>query len=839
MSHAGAHVHSARTLFAVNIDKNTINKELNATKVDWSQWFHQAKAFDTIDSRSYAQVLKSTSMLNSPKLPQNGQLNKCKPRPSTLVNTGLVNKVLHHASVNPQRSLSRTSVNTPYLPVKESHTNIVSTHNRYQVLYDLHTDDSELSVNNDCTNHVKFTSFSPRDTAGPTKVRDKCNSTKASRDQKYSQKFDCDDFVTTSERHPNISRDVLPTISTKVPVNTTNQSIGASDSEPGLLNAGFEPTYANTAIPLPIWENRVHSADYNRSVAQNGNVFGALPITDQIVYEGPPTTNAPMSDILQAHSKIRQSQLPNFLGCRIPVKGQLHAHIWREYLSDYWDKQLPDLIDYGFPLDFDRTCPLLSTDKNHSSAQQFPQDIEVYLDNEVAYNAMYGPFTEKPIHMHISPLMTREKPGSDNRRTIVDLSWPHGSSVNHGVEKNRYLQAYYHLSYPSVDHIVDYLKRLGPGALIYKVDISRAFRHLRIDPGDLDLLGLHHKSYYLDGSLAFGFRHGSFFFQKCSDAIRYIMKKFGYPNLLNYIDDLIYIGLPSNITASYEFLLRLLHELGLDISQNKLVAPSTSVVCLGILVDSVNRTISIPEGKLAEIVKLCNTWVDKTSCTKSQLQSLLGSLLYITKCVRPARFFLNRMLQVLRDNHSNGHIRLTEDFAKDLNWFNTFLCSYNGVTFYDNKPVQAVIELDASFTGLGAVFQNMIYALPLPQDHLNYNIAQLEMLNIMVALKVWGYTWQNMRIEIKCDNLAVVQVLQEGKARDPLLATIARNIWMLTSVFNIHLSVSHIAGKNNATADLLSRWWVTENRDQKLSTLLHSWKWIPTHIDLLKLNHSI
>ena len=143
-----------------------------------------------------------------------------------------------------------------------------------------------------------------------------------------------------------------------------------------------------------------------------------------------------------------------------------------------------------------------------------------------------------------------------------------------------------------MDHIIDHLKSLGRGALIYKVDISRVFRHLRIDPGGLDLLGLHHGSYYLEGSLAFGFRHGSFFFQKCSDAIRYIMKKFGYPNLLNYIDDLIYIGLPSNIQASYDFLLQLLRDLGLEISSSKLVAPSTAVVCLGILVDSVNRTIS-------------------------------------------------------------------------------------------------------------------------------------------------------------------------------------------------------------------------------------------------------
>ena len=133
----------------------------------------------------------------------------------------------------------------------------------------------------------------------------------------------------------------------------------------------------------------------------------------------------------------------------------------------------------------------------------------------------------------------------------------------------------------------------------------------------------------------------------------------------------------------------------------------------------------------------------------------------------------------------------------------------------------------------------MVYALPLPYDHLNYNITQLEMLNIMVALKVWGCAWHIMRIEIKCDNIDVVQVLQEGQARDPLLATIARNIWMLTSLFNVQLLVSHIAGKENAIADLLSRWWVTNNRDQKLTRLLPQYERVPTHIDLSKHNHSI
>ena len=85
------------------------------------------------------------------------------------------------------------------------------------------------------------------------------------------------------------------------------------------------------------------------------------------------------------------------------------------------------------------------------------------------------------------------------------------------------------------------------------MDISRAFRHIHIDLGDIDLLGLHYKDTYLDGSMPFGYRLGSGIFETCSDAIRYIMKQHGYPNLMNYIDDLIYIDLPSKIHSTFYY----------------------------------------------------------------------------------------------------------------------------------------------------------------------------------------------------------------------------------------------------------------------------------------------
>ena len=130
------------------------------------------------------------------------------------------------------------------------------------------------------------------------------------------------------------------------------------------------------------------------------------------------------------------------------------------------------------------------------------------------------------------------------------------------------------------------------------------------------------------------------------------MASHGFPDLFNYIDDLIYIGLPSKIDAAFAFLTCLLSDLGLEVSTKKLVRPSTSVICLGILIDSQHRTISIPPEKLTQIVNLCHLWAGKTYCSKRDLQSLLGHLLYIAKCVKPAQIFLNRMLQTLRDNAS-------------------------------------------------------------------------------------------------------------------------------------------------------------------------------------------
>ena len=571
---------------------------------------------------------------------------------------------------------------------------------------------------------------------------------------------------------------------------------------------------------------------------QNSLKVGFIPMGD---LEMPPVVVQSVSndDAITLHKKIKTSGEYNFKSSQIKIKSQLDPDAWDSLLQGYWDVQLPLLIRFGFPLDFNRETPLESHIENHNSAKHFPNDVRAYLEEEKSYNAILGPFNAPPLpNLHTSPFMTRDKPHSKNRRVIVDLSFPQGKSVNAGSAQDVYLNTPFVLKLPTIDHVVKRVKTLGRGCMIYKIDIKRAFRHVKLDPLDYDLLGLRQDGWFLDTCLPFGFRHGSALFQRLSDAVRHMMRQRDY-DVINYIDDILGIEVPSRADASFDALRSLLLQLGFEISQNKLVKPATCVNCLGILVNTKNFTLSIPAEKLQEILQKCMLWQGKQYATKRQLQSHLGSLLYVTKCVRSSRFFLNRLLHVLRTMHDSSRVQLSLDAQRDINWFAKFLPTFNGTTIFDHRPIAFEIELDASLQGLGARCGNQVYALSLPLGYMDMNIVHLEMLNILVALRVWNHAWAKSRIRIACDNAAVVQVLNSGRTRDLTLAAIARNIQLELATWDINLQVNHIAGKDNHIADLLSRWNLTEDPQIKLKKYLPQHQWLEAHTKYLHIDWCI
>ena len=478
-------------------------------------------------------------------------------------------------------------------------------------------------------------------------------------------------------------------------------------------NVGMDEKFVSTII-FANQGNRdlaqgVNTPIFNQWQRQINFQFGFVPLGCLLMPSSVTSWNSHDYSPIEMHKIIRKTGKPNFLQARLPVASQLHVDIWQSLLTDYWDQQLLQLLQFGFPLDFNRCCPLQQEVGNHSSADEFPSGVDAYIEEECKFGALLGPFDVNPIeNAHSSPFMTRHKPNSDRRRVIIDLSWPLGTSVNSGIDKNTYLDALFTLTFPTVDDITSELIHLGHGARLYKIDVSRAFRHVKVDPGDYDLLGLHWRHAYVNMCVPFGTRHGSQICQHPSDAVRYIMRQRGF----RIIDDYVGFGVPSVAHASFVSLFDLMKQLGLTVSDKKLVPPSTQVVCLGVLIDTEKGTVSIPPEKLHQI-NMVKEWLTKKTCNKRQLQSLLGLLLYVHKFVKPARAFLNRMIALLRSGHANQKNDLTSDFRRDLRWFGKFLPLYNGVSLYDHRLIDFTLELDACLTGLGGRWSKFVYHLPI------------------------------------------------------------------------------------------------------------------------------
>ena len=250
---------------------------------------------------------------------------------------------------------------------------------------------------------------------------------------------------------------------------------------------GLEDKYINSILIRPCHdiENvaNCNAKSYKMWKIQTDFEFGFIPLGEFRLSDS--TEVHVISDYcpIKAHNIVKSFHKPNYLGARLKVDSQLNLEAWKAELHDYWDSQLIDLLYFGFPLDFNRNSPLRWEGENHKSALNFPRDIEVYLDEKLHHKAIGG------------------------------------------IVKHSYLGTDFTLSLQTIDHITDQVKAIGRGCQLYKVDISTAFRHIKVDPLDYDLLGLSWRHVYLDTCVPYWSKHGSQIFQRCSDAVRFIMRK--------------------------------------------------------------------------------------------------------------------------------------------------------------------------------------------------------------------------------------------------------------------------------------------------------------------------
>ena len=92
-------------------------------------------------------------------------------------------------------------------------------------------------------------------------------------------------------------------------------------------------------------------------------------------------------------------------------------------MGSYFDAgEIADAILYGWDLSFTEVPFPKDAVRNNASALQFPEHVLHYVEKEVGFGALVGPFEahELPFRVYRSPFGSVFKPKSKWRRTVTD-----------------------------------------------------------------------------------------------------------------------------------------------------------------------------------------------------------------------------------------------------------------------------------------------------------------------------------------------------------------------------------------------------------------------------------
>ena len=270
--------------------------------------------------------------------------------------------------------------------------------------------------------------------------------------------------------------------------------------------------------------------------------------------------------------------------------------IWEGELQSDFDAQfILEGLEHGFDIiDLD-AVPVQAEFRNHKSAMDNRHKVEAIIQNEIECGN-YEVVDAKPLIVSALGAVPKDE---DDIRLIHDCSLPDGRAVNDYA-------SYEPFSLQSFD---DAMKTVTRDSFMCKIDLRAAYRSILISKASQKVTGLQwtfkgddKPTYMVDRALCFGARAAPGIFNRITQAVCRMMHRRGYLRTFAYLDDFVIImDSFAECLEAMNTLLALLIKLGFLINYDKVVGPSQSLVFLGIEINTVEMTVSLPDKKLIEL----------------------------------------------------------------------------------------------------------------------------------------------------------------------------------------------------------------------------------------------
>ncbi|MCP3890193.1 MAG: hypothetical protein GY702_15175, partial [Desulfobulbaceae bacterium] len=271
--------------------------------------------------------------------------------------------------------------------------------------------------------------------------------------------------------------------------------------------------------------------------------------------------------------------------------------IWLDGYDKFEKAQLLHNLNNGIRVPSSKDCSnQLDIPLNHNSTYSFQESVQKKISSNLDKGWVAGPFPIRPKDLIVSPLASIPKKESGSRRVIHNLSHPYGDSVNSNIPSH-----FSKVSYETLDTCIDIIASIGEGTLVAKGDILDAYYILKIEKNSYKLLGFFWQgNYYFQKCLPMGLTTSCNEFELFSRAVQWILiNKLNVKHMSHILDDFMFFGRPdtNDCLNGLNAFIALSESLGIPLKEEKTVLPTTRVELHGILVDTKEMKLIVPDDK--------------------------------------------------------------------------------------------------------------------------------------------------------------------------------------------------------------------------------------------------
>ena len=507
----------------------------------------------------------------------------------------------------------------------------------------------------------------------------------------------------------------------------------------------------------------------------------------------------------------------------ISLKGLLNE-------SRYDERKTHELIDgfeHGFRLGFTgdrkvkRTAPNLRFNGVGDKIVLWNKVMK-----EVKAKRYAGPFKQVPFEYYIqSPIGLVPKDGNDTR-LIFHLSYPKGKGTSVNANTDKKLCS---VHYPDFNDAVKLCLKTGVNCHTARSDMRSAFRQLGLSPLDWCLLVMKAQCpitgiwwFFVDKAVPFGSARSCALFQEFSNAIAHIIRYRTKHDLVNYLDDYLFVALLKLIcNGQVEEFLKVCKMINFPVAMEKTFWGTTCIVFLGFLINTESQTVSVPVEKVKKALDaICEILQNKSKkVTVKRLQQVCGFLNFIGRAIIPGRAFTRRLYAYYSNPQlkSHHHVRVSGEMRSDLTLWKSFL-NHQSVfcrSFMDFGKLWHADEIDmysdaskSAIRGFGATCNSEWLYSPWNGEFIRKydpSIQYLELFAVTAGVLKWGHLFANKRIVLFCDNKSSRDMINATSSKCRNCMVLIRLIVLKSMIHNVRIFAKYVSSKDNYFADYLSR----------------------------------